>query len=138
MHLTSLDVLFQWIDSEHQAFDNLKSTVCCEVLLLYPDFNKPFHIHTDASHYQLGKIISQNDCPIAFYSCKLQLVQVRYTTTEQELVSIIETLKEFQNILRGQQIVVHRDHQTLTHNNFNTKHVMQWHLIIEEFRPTME
>jgi hypothetical protein len=34
--------------------------------------------------------------------------------------------------------VVHTDHQNLTHKNFNTERVMQWHLIIEEFGPTME
>jgi hypothetical protein len=34
--------------------------------------------------------------------------------------------------------VVHTDHQNLTDKNFNTEHIMQWHLIIEEFRPTME
>jgi hypothetical protein len=100
---------------------------------LYPDFNKPFHIHTDASHYQLGAVISQDNRPIAFYSDKLQLAQVRYTTTERELLSIIETLKEFQNILLGQQIVVHT-----AHKNFNTERVMRWRLIIEEFGPTME
>jgi hypothetical protein len=69
--------------------------VCRKVLLSYPDFNKPFHIHTDASHYQLGAVISQDNCPIAFYSRKLQPAQVRYTTTERELLPIIETLKEF-------------------------------------------
>jgi hypothetical protein len=34
--------------------------------------------------------------------------------------------------------VVHTDHQNLTHKNFITERVMQWPLIIEEFRPTME
>jgi hypothetical protein len=122
--LTSKDVPFQWTDVEQQAFDKMKAIVCCRVLLSYPDFNKPFHIHTDASHYQLGAVISQDNHPIAFYSCKLQLAQVRYTTTERELLLIIETLKEFQNILLGQQIVVHTDHQNLTHKNFNTEHIM--------------
>ena len=28
-----------------------------EVALTYPDFNKPFEIHTDASKYQLGSVI---------------------------------------------------------------------------------
>jgi hypothetical protein len=93
--LTSKDVPFQWTDVKQQSFDKIKSVVCHKVLLSYPDFNKPFHIHTDASHYQLGAVISQNNCPIAFYSRKLQPAQVRYTTTERELLSIIETLKEF-------------------------------------------
>jgi hypothetical protein len=67
--------------------------------------------------------------PIAFYSCKLRLAQVRYTTTERDLLSIVETLNEFQNILLGKWIVVDRDHQNLTHKNFNNECIMQWHLI---------
>jgi hypothetical protein len=80
-------------DVEQQAFDKMKAIVCQKVCLSYPDFNKPFHIHTDASHYQLGGVISQDNHPIAFYSHKLQLAQVRYTTTERELLLIIKTLK---------------------------------------------
>ena len=68
--LISKDDPFQWTDVEQQAFDKRKAIVCHEVLLLYPDFNKPFHIHTDASHYQLGTVINQDNRPIAFYSCK--------------------------------------------------------------------
>ena len=49
--LTSKDVLFQSTDVKQQAFDKIKAIVCHKVLLSYPDFNKPFHIHTDASHY---------------------------------------------------------------------------------------
>jgi hypothetical protein len=135
--LTSKDVPFQWTDVKQQAFDKIKAIVCREVLLSYPDINKPFHVYTDAIHHQLGAVISQDNRPIAFFSRKLQPAQVRYTTTERELLSNIETLKEFQNVLVAQQIVVHTDHQNLSHKNFNTEHVMRWHLIIEEFRPTM-
>jgi len=65
-----------------------------EVLLAYPQFDKPFIIHTDASHTQLGSVISQDNKPIAFYSRKLSPTQTRYTTTERELLAIVETLKE--------------------------------------------
>jgi hypothetical protein len=37
----------------------------------------------------------QNGKPIAFYSRKLNLAQRKYTTGDQELLSIVETLKEF-------------------------------------------
>ena len=104
----------------------------------YPDFNKPFEIHTDASHTQLGAVISHNNKPIAFYSRKLQPAQTRYTTTECELLSIVKTLKEFKNILLGQQIMVYTDHKNLTYKNFNTEHIMQWCLLIEEFGPIIE
>jgi RNase H-like domain found in reverse transcriptase len=66
-----------------------------EILLAYPDFSKDFHIYTDSSDYQLGAVIMQDDRPLAFYSRKLNSAQKRYTTGEQELLSIVETLKEF-------------------------------------------
>ena len=75
-----------------------------ETLLAFPNFSKPFVIHTDASKLQLGAIISQDGKPIAFYSRKLNPAQTRYTTTERELLSIVETLKEFRNILLGQKL----------------------------------
>ena len=107
------------------------------MLLSYPDFNQPFEIHTNASHTQLGAVISQKNKPIAFYSRKLQLAQRWYTTTVHELLSIIETLKEFKNILLGQQIVVYTNHKNLTYKNFNMEHIMRWQLLVKEFGPTI-
>ena len=69
--------------------------------MVYPNFSKLFVIHTDASKVQHGAVISQDNKPIAFYSRKLNPLQVNYTTTERELLSIVETLKEFKNILPG-------------------------------------
>ena len=115
MCLTSANVKFEWTNVEQMAFNKIKQIVRCETLLSYPDFTLPFEIHTDVSHTQLGVVISQNDKPIAFYSRKCQPAQRQYTTTECELLSIIETLKEFKNILLGQQIVVYTDHKNLTY-----------------------
>ena len=86
-----------------------------EVLKGYPDFNAPFEIHTDASKLQLGSVISQKGKLIAFYSRKINSAQYNYTTTEKELLSIVETLKEFRNILLGHQITVYTDHKNLTY-----------------------
>ena len=62
-------------------------------LLTYTDFNETFKIHTDASTLKLETVISQKGKPIAFYSRKLTDAQKRYTVTEIELPSILETLK---------------------------------------------
>ena len=135
--LTSKTTKRKW-EAEHQeAFDTMKKIISKEVLLAYPDFNEEFVIHTDASHTQLGAVISQRGKPIAFYSRKLKPEQTRYTTTERELLSIVETLKEFRNILLGQRIVVHTDHKNLTCKNFNTERVMRWRLILEEYGPDL-
>ena len=92
----------------------------------------------DASKTHLGSVISQDKKPIAFYSRKLQPAQTQYTTTERELLSIVETLKEFTNILLGQKIIVHTDHKNLTCKNFNTERVMRWRLILKEYGPEIK
>ena len=115
----------------------MKKVVSQDVLLAYPDFSKPFDIHTDASHSQLGAAISQDGKPIAFYSRKLNLAQTRYTTTKRELLAIVETLKEFRNILLGQQIRVYTDHKNLTYEQFTTERVLHWRLMPEEYGPEL-
>ena len=70
-----------------------------EVLLAYPDFNDPFKIHTDPSKLQIGAVIPQKGKPVTFYSPNMNSAQQNYTTTEKELLSMVETLREFRNIL---------------------------------------
>ena len=58
-------------------------------------------------------------------------------TTERALLSIIEILKEFRNLLLGQRIKAYTDHQNLTYTNSNTQRIMRWQLIIEAFSPEL-
>ena len=126
---------FKWEQRHQLAFEAIKTSLERDVKLAYPDFSKPFEIYTDASDYQLGATIMQEGKPIAFYSRKLTDTQRKYTTTERELLSIVETLREYRNILLGYEVIVYTDHLNLTYENFTSNRVHRWRLLIEEFGP---
>ena len=104
--MTSRQAKWNFSKESQKGFDTIKKLISKETLLSYSNFNKPFKSDTDASKVQLGSVISQKGKPIAFYSRKLNPVQVNYATPKYELHSIVETLNEFRNILLGQQIKV--------------------------------
>ena len=115
--LTSKDVPWKWEAEQQEAFEKIKEVISQETLLTFPRFDIPFHVYTDASNKQLGAVIMQEGKPLAFYSRKLNHAQKKYTTGEQELLSIVETLKEFRNILLGQKVIVHTDHKNILYGN---------------------
>ena len=80
-------------------------------LLAYPCFNEEFKMHTDARNFQLGAVIIQKVIPIAFYSIKLTDSQKRYTLTKKELLSTVETLKEFMTVLLVQRFRIYTYHK---------------------------
>ncbi len=105
---------WRWDPTHQQVFDNIKTAIAKVTVLAYPDFLKPFKINTDASSTQLGAVITQDHRPIAFFSRKLSKTQQKYSITEIELLAIVETLKEFKEMLWGQDIKVYTDHKNLT------------------------
>ena len=98
-----------WTNIHQKSFDEMKKVMAKETILNYPDFNKTFEIHTDASD----------------------------TTTEKELLSIVETLKEFRNILLGQKIKIYTDHKSFVHESEikTSQHVMCRRLLLEKYGP---
>ena len=80
--LTSNKVKLNWKFVKQKAFDEIKQIVTHDTLLIYPDFNKCFDIHVDASDLQIGAVIIQEVKSIAFYRRKLTGLQTQHTVTE--------------------------------------------------------
>jgi hypothetical protein len=90
-----------------------------------------------SSDHQLGAVIMQDKKPIAFYSQKLNTAQKRYTTIQrvQELLSAIETCKDYKNILLGYPIIVFTDHKNNIFNGLKaSERILRtyWLLLHEE------
>ena len=131
---------YQWTTAAEEAFQQIKKVISDQVMLTFPKFGEPFDIYTDASDRQLGAAVSQYGKPIAFYSRKLTPTQQRYTVGERDMLSIIETLKEFKNILLGQDITIHTDHMNLINpaTQHESSRIIRWRWLIEEFGPKFE
>ena len=128
---------WHWEEQHQKAFIEIKAIISRDIMLTFPDFSKTFEIHTDASKRQLGSVIAQDNKPLAFFSRKLTKPQQNYTVTELELLSIVETLKEFRNILLGHKIKIYTDHKNLEYDskNMESQRALRWRLLIEEFNP---
>jgi hypothetical protein len=113
----------------------MKNILAQDAILTYPQFDKPFVIHTDASDKQIGGVVMQDNKPLGFFSKKLTDTQHRYPVTAQELLAIVETIKYFKHMLLGHEIVVHTDHKNLTHpTSMHTfDRVLRQRLLLKEY-----
>jgi hypothetical protein len=120
-----------------EAFQKIKNClVSDQVILTYPDFEKPFELHTDASDYAIGAVLSQEKRPITFLSRTLTKTEENYATNEKELLAIVWALNSLRNYLYGsKKVIIHTDHQPLTNalspRNNNNK-LKRWKNTIEE------
>jgi hypothetical protein len=70
------DTKFQWNDECQHGLDTPKENMVTTPILVFPGWEKTFHVHVDASAIALGAILVQPgagdlDHPIAFVSMKL-------------------------------------------------------------------
>ena len=81
-HLTRKDVAFAWSPDCETAFISLKDHLCSPPILAYPDFERPFHLYTDASQSALGYVLSQTiegiKHVISYGGHELNLAEKRY------------------------------------------------------------
>ena len=50
----------------------------------------------------------------------------------------METIKEFQNILLLQKVIVHKEHKNILHGNLSNDRIVRWRLLWEEYCPEYE
>ena len=57
---------------------------------------------------------------------------------EQELLSIVEILKEYRAMLVGQPIIVYTDLNSISCFQFQSLRVIRWRLLLDKFDPTIK
>jgi len=108
-------------ESQRKAFMLLKEKLCNCTNLCAVNFNKCFHVFTDASDKALGIAVTQmaddgtSYCPLAFASSKFSSTQERWSTIEKESYAIIYALRKFEHILHGCEIFLWCDHNPLSY-----------------------
>ena len=112
------DVGFEWSQECQGSFETLKSKMASAPILVFPDWNKEFHVHVDASSIALGVVLAQPgegdlDHPIAYASRKLSFVERNYTTTEREELVMVYALQKLRNYLLGSHFKMFTDHSAL-------------------------
>ena len=95
-----------WNDALESFFKEMKRIVSAKNLLSYTDRKLPFTVYTDAHDKQLDVVIRQDNKPIDLLSRKYIKTQRNYNTTEKELLTILECLKQFRGILFSYKINV--------------------------------
>ena len=102
---------FKWGDEQQKAFKKIKAKVVESTTMAYHNLNKPFVIYIDASKYAMEGIMTQDEQLISCFSKKFNKAQMKYPTTKQELLSIMETFKYHHNIIYGWEIITKTEHK---------------------------
>ena len=118
---------FHWTAECDWAFEALKIALCTAPVLSTPEpGNTEFVMHTDASKVAIGGVLSQWQKmggqsttgklqlrPIAFFSRKLSMTEVRYAAYDRELLALKEALKNWRFFVQGNHVTIYSDHRLL-------------------------
>jgi hypothetical protein len=141
--LTKQNINFRWSEDCQKAFEHLRTCLTTKPIVIYPDFSKPFILHTDASDFAIGAVLAQLDDikkehVVAYASRVLNEAERNYTVTEKECLAIIWATKYFHHFLQGQKFSIVTDHEAIP---WLKKHkqpkgrLARWIIHLSEYEP---
>lgn len=109
---------FKWTEEADSAFKNLKQRLVSAPVLACPNYNLPFEVHTDASNFGIGGMLTQTvdgkERPVAYMSKSLSGPERNYSITERETLAVLTALEHWRCYLEnGQPFTVYTDHSAL-------------------------
>lgn len=109
---------FAWTPETDNAFEKLKSCLVTAPILSCPDYCKPFDVHTDASDYGIGAVLTQTlegkERVIAYMSKSLSQQERNYSATEREALAVLSAIEHWRCYLEnGLTFTVFTDHSSL-------------------------
>jgi len=111
---------YTWIQEQQQAFEYLKNCLISAPILMYPRWEKPFTLFTDASTFALGVVLTQEDDDknehiIAYVSRSLLLAEKNYTVTKLECLAVAWAIGKFHYYVHDKRFTLITDHSALCH-----------------------
>ena len=112
---------WRWDREQQEAFEQIKTKLTTPPVLAYPDFDKPFVLHTDASRNGLGAVLYQEDehgklRVIAYGSRSLSKSESNYSAHKLEFLALKWAVtSKFSYYLRNQTFKVYTDHNPLVY-----------------------
>lgn len=109
---------FKWTIEADSAFKSLKECLVSAPVLACPDYSRSFEVHTDASNFGIGAMLTQSidgkEHPIAYMSKSLTPIERNYSITERETLAVVTALEYWRcYIENGQPFIVYTDHSAL-------------------------
>ena len=113
-------VPWEWGQQQRDAFETLKHSLISAPILTYPDFGKPFILHTDASRKGLGAVLYQEmegkNHVVAYASRSLTGSEKNYTVHKLEFLALKWSVtSKFHDYLIGNSFTVYTDHNPLVY-----------------------
>jgi len=83
-----------------KAFSEIKKRMTMALIVVYPDFEKPFILYTDTFREGIGAVLHQKDDQgkeriIAYVSRALNQHEKNYPITEKECLAIVWSIEKF-------------------------------------------
>ncbi|GBG76173.1 hypothetical protein CBR_g21922 [Chara braunii] len=111
------ETIWKWDKDCTSAMKKLKQALIEYPVLKVADPSLPFVVTTDASQYDIGAVLQQDDGngyrPIEFMSARMPSEKVATSTYERGLYALRQALDHWKHYLLGRHFRVYSDHETL-------------------------
>ena len=141
-NLTKKQEKFKWSKECQNAFDELKHGLATAPVLAFPTPERPFIVHTDASAFAIGAVLSQMDATgekeqvVQYLSHKLSEQQCRWSASERECFAIVYALGKFRPYLLGSKFTLYTDHKPLSSlfvSSMKNARIQRWSVMLSEY-----
>ena len=108
-------------EEQLEAFEHIKDALVNPPVLVMPRHDKNIMVDTDASAYQLGVVLLQQQDPeddkswkpVGYYSKSLNKSERNYSATERECFAVVWACLALRPYLEGRRFVIRTDHDAL-------------------------
>jgi hypothetical protein len=106
---------FTWTPAANHAFQTLKETMRTTPIPTLHDFIKTFVLECDAFGREIGAILMQDGCPLAFTNKQMLKRHLGQSIYEKEMLAILHVVDIWCPYLLGKCFQIKTDHQSLTY-----------------------